>query len=87
MPTVYIPSLLRHLTAGQDTVTATGATVGAIIDSLDQSFPGMKDRLCDGDRLRSGISVVVDTEVSRLGLRHPLEETSEVHFLPQIAGG
>jgi hypothetical protein len=31
--------------------------------------------------------VVVDTEVSRLGLRHPLKEKSEIHFLPQIAGG
>jgi len=44
-------------------------------------------RLCDGENLRSGIVVVVDTEAARLGLSQPVGEASEVHFLPAIGGG
>jgi molybdopterin synthase sulfur carrier subunit len=87
MPVVYIPSLLRSLTGGRDTVTVAGATVGQVIDNLDQLFPGIKERLCEGDRLRSGIAAAVDTQIARLGILEPVGESSEVHFLPAIGGG
>jgi molybdopterin converting factor small subunit len=85
--TVWIPSLLRDLTQGQETVTAPGATVRQVIDALEDRYPGMKARLCDGDGLRRGIAVAVGTEVSRLGLRQPVAANSEVHFLPAVSGG
>ena len=69
MATVFIPSLLRDLTGGRDTVTVPGSTVRQVIDALEQSYPGVKQRLCEGDGLRRGMTVAVDTEVSRLGLR------------------
>src|SRR4051794_41294575 len=87
MATVWIPSLLRQLTAGQETLDVPGATVGEIIDNLDSRFPGFRDRLCDGDRLKSGIAVAVDTQVARAGLTQPVGPASEVHFLPSISGG
>jgi molybdopterin synthase sulfur carrier subunit len=87
MPIVYIPSLLRDLTHRRETLTAPGNTVGQVVETLEQSYPGIKARLCDGDSLRPGLALVVDTEVSRQGLRHPLTECSEVHFLPQVSGG
>jgi molybdopterin converting factor small subunit len=87
MPRVYVPSLLRDLTGGKDVVTVPGARVGAVIDELDRLYPGVKGRLCDGDELRSGMAVVVGTEVSRLGLRQPVAPDDEVHFLPAIGGG
>ncbi len=54
---------------------------------LDSRYPGIKARLCDAERLRPGIAVVVDGEVSPLRLRQRLSDTSEVHFLPAIGGG
>jgi molybdopterin synthase sulfur carrier subunit len=87
MPVVWIPSLLRSLTGGQETVSVAGATVGEVIASLDRQYPGVKERLCDGDRLRAGIAAAVDTQVARLGLDEPVSESSEVHFLPAIGGG
>jgi molybdopterin converting factor small subunit len=87
MPRVYIPSLLRDLTGGKDVVTVPGACVGEVIDELERVYPGVKDRLCEGDALRSGMAVVVGTEVSRLGLRQPVGPDNEVHFLPAIGGG
>ena len=33
------------------------------------------------------MAVSVDTQVARFGLRQPVGENSEVHFVPAIAGG
>ena len=87
MATVWIPSLVRDMTAGQELVTVTGATLGEVIDQLDLRFPGIKSRLCAGDNLKTGLAAVIDSEVSRLGLLQPVGNQSEVHFLPAIGGG
>lgn len=87
MPVVWIPALLRDLTGGTDQVTVPGATVRQVIEQIEKRFPGMQERLCDGDRLRPSIVVVVDGAVSRQRMRQVLADTSEVHFLPTIGGG
>jgi molybdopterin synthase sulfur carrier subunit len=68
-------------------VTVPGGTVRQVIAALEQAYPGTRDRLCDGDSLRSGLAVVVDGQVAPLGLLHDVGESSEVHFLPAIGGG
>lgn len=87
MAMVWIPALLRDLTGGSEILHAEGGTIGELIEAMDRQYPGIKDRLYDGDRLRSGIAVVVDGEVSVKRLRHKLDENSEVHFLPSLSGG
>ena len=87
MATVYIPPLLRALTGDIDTLEIPGTTVGQVVEELERRFPGMKERLCSGDSLRAGLTVVVENEVARQGLSAPLRPTSEVHFLPAIGGG
>ena len=87
MPVVGIPSLLRHLTNGQRIVSVEGETVQQVIDNLDRLYPRMKEGLCDGDRLRPSIAIVVDGQTSNLKLRHRLKESSEVHFVISISGG
>ena len=87
MAVVWVPALLRDLTGGRETVTVPGATVGDVVEALDRLHPGVRGRLCDGDALRPGVAVAVDTELSRLGLRQPVSEQSEVHFLPAVSGG
>jgi molybdopterin synthase sulfur carrier subunit len=87
MPTVWIPAPMRGLTGGLETVTTGGTTVRQVIQELDQRFPGIKDRLCTENGLRPGIAVSVDTQVATLGLLQPVGPTSEIHFLPAIAGG
>jgi len=87
MATVYIPSLLRNLTHGQEIVSVPGSTIGQVIDALEQAFPGIKDRLCNEQGLRPGIAVAIDTQITRLGLRQPVENSSEIHFLPAVSGG
>ena len=87
MATVWIPSLLRDLTGGREQVSVPGVTVGQVVAALDDAYPGIKARLCEGDRLVPTIVATVDGRSARLGLMAPVEERSEVHFLPAIAGG
>ena len=87
MPTVWIPSLLRDLTGGEERVSVPGGTVGQVIDALDLAYPGIKHRLCKGDRLDPAIAVFVDGRIARLGLSEGVAEGSEVRFLPAVGGG
>ncbi|MGH2353081.1 MAG: MoaD/ThiS family protein, partial [Chloroflexota bacterium] len=87
MPTVWIPALMRDLTGGETTVTVPGASVRQVIENLEVVHPGIRSRLCQNDRLHPSINVAVDGVVTRLGLRQPVGETSEVHFLPAVSGG
>lgn len=87
MAIVWIPAPLRDLTGGSETVIVSGSNVRQAIESLEVSFPGMRQRLCDGEGLRAGIAVVVDSRIAPLGLLEPVMEQSEIQFLPAIGGG
>jgi molybdopterin converting factor small subunit len=87
MPVVWIPALLRDLTGGVDKVNASGMTVREVIEHLDELYPGIMARLCEDDRLRPNLTVVIDGVVSQKRLRHPVTEDNEIHFLSVISGG
>ena len=87
MPTVFIPALARELTGGAEQVVVEGKNVRQVINNLDQRFPGIRDRLCDGNDLKPGMTVAVSGHVSSLGLFQKLQEDSEIHFLPALGGG
>jgi molybdopterin synthase sulfur carrier subunit len=87
MPVVWVPAQLRELTGGSVTVRVSGATVGEVIENVDRLHPGIRDRLCDGDQLRSGLAIAVEDRIASLGLLEPVGESSEIHFLPAIGGG
>ena len=87
MATVYIPTLLQQLTGGRSAVDVAGGTVRDVIDSLEQAYPGLRERLLERGRLRPNISVAVDGEIAPMGLLEPVGPASEVHFLAAIKGG
>ena len=87
MAVVWVPALLRDLTGGQARVSARGSTVGEVVAGLEEAYPGFRARLCSGGELPPALSVVVDGRVGRLGLREPVSEGSEMHFVPAVAGG
>ena len=87
MPTIFIPAPIRSLTQGKASVTVSGSSVREAIDSLEAEYPGIKERLCEGDKIRPNISVMVDGQTSHLKMRERLKEDSEVHFLIAISGG
>ena len=85
--TVFIPSMLRPIAGNRETVAVSGSTVREVVENLTRRYPGLRPRLLDDGQLRSSISVAVDGEISSLGLLDSLEEDSEVHFIPALAGG
>ena len=87
MPTVAIPSLLRSLTAGEESITVPGATLREVIDNLETRHPGMKARLCEEDRIKPGIAIYVNGLLTRGSLLERVDADAEIHFLPAISGG
>ena len=87
MPTVAIPSLLRNLTRGEESITVPGATIREVIDNLEARYPGTKARLCKDDRIKPGIAVYVNGLLTRGSLLERVDADAEIHFLPAIGGG
>ncbi len=87
MAIVYIPASLAALTSGAASVEVEGLNIRQVIESLERIYPGLREKLLDGNRLRTNISVAVDGEVSPLGLLEPVSRRSEVHFVAAISGG
>ncbi len=88
--TVRIPTPLRKLTNSLDVVTGGGGTLLACIDSLEQQYPGLKERLCDeAGELRRFVNVYVNGEDVRFqaGLETSLKPGDEVSIVPAVAGG
>jgi molybdopterin synthase sulfur carrier subunit len=89
MAEVWIPPKLQQLTGGNQQVQVEGTTVRRLINNLEALHPGIKKFLVDevDEDLVSGLAVIIDGEVSQLGILDKVLENSEVHFLPAIGGG
>ena len=87
MATVFIPTLMQEMSDGNITVDVKGATVREVINNLDSTYPGFKERLIEGYKVKSHISVAVDGIITPIGLLEKVSPTSEVHFLPAVSGG
>ena len=90
MPSVRIPTPLRKLTGELEVVQAAGATITEVLQSLDQAFPGLKERICDEQgQVRRFVNVFVNDEDIRFleeGAT-PVKEADEISIVPAIAGG
>lgn len=90
MATVLVPTPLRRLTGGQSKLTVAGGTVGALLHSLDTQYPGLKDKVFDGDgNVKRFINVFLnDDEIRTLqGLDTPVTDNDKVSIVPAMAGG
>ena len=84
---VYIPTMLLPLTGGVKQTQCPGRNVRQIIDALDAQYPGIKSRLVEDGEIRSNLAVSIDGDIARMGMLERVAETSEIHFVPAIAGG
>ena len=91
MPTnIRIPTPLRKLTGEQEVVQAEGATVGEILQSLDGTYPGLKDRICDEEgNVRRFVNVYLNDEDIRFldEKATAVKDGDEISIVPAIAGG
>jgi len=87
--TVRIPTPLRSLTKGEETVSAEGTTVRAVIDNLEGAHPGLRERLLDEKGIRRFVNLYLGDEDVRFldGLDTQLKAGDELSIIPAIAGG
>ncbi|MBV9793787.1 MAG: MoaD/ThiS family protein [Actinobacteria bacterium] len=86
---VRIPTILRTYTGGAKQVEGKGATLSELIDDVDASHNGLKDRLIADGTLRRFVNVYLNDEDVRFlgGLETPVKDGDTVTVLPAVAGG
>jgi len=87
---VRVPTILRTYTEGASEVSAEGASLSEVLESLDASYPGIKGRIVDEQgALRRFVNVYVGNDDVRFldGLDTPTSEGAQVSVIPAVAGG
>ena len=88
--TVKIPTPLRKLTNNETSVDADGTTVRQIVESLESTYPGMRERLIeDNGDLRHFVNIYLNGEDIRYidGLKSSVSDNDELSIVPAVAGG
>lgn len=87
--TVRIPTPLQKMTGGRPEVQCAAATVREMVDELEQAYPGMRERLTDGGRIRRFINIYVNDEDIRFLNKEEtaLKAGDVISIVPAIAGG
>ncbi len=86
---VSIPTILRTHTGGEKRVTASGATLQAVISDLESNYSGISERLIDNGKLHRFVNIYVNDEDVRFsgGLNTEISDGDTVTILPAVAGG
>jgi molybdopterin converting factor small subunit len=87
--TIRIPTPLRTLTGGEESVSVPGGTVRAVIEAMEAKHPGIRDRLLDEKGVRRHVNLYLGDEDIRFldGLETALKAGDEISIVPAIAGG
>ena len=87
---VSIPTPLRGLTGDRDEVEAKGANIAEIIADLEKNYPGIRERLTDGEgNLRRFVNIYINGEDIRFlqDKNTAVKDGDEISIVPAIAGG
>ena len=87
---VRVPTPLRKFTQGSDEVDASGDTVLAMLEDLEQNHPGIKERSMDeSGKVRRFVNVYVNGDDIRFlkNVDTALKDGDNISIVPAIAGG
>lgn len=87
---VRIPTPLQKLTKNKDVVEGDGKCVRDLVENLEKSYPGLKERLYDENgKVRRFLNIYVnDEDIRFLKMdQTSLKDGDEVSIIPAIAGG
>jgi molybdopterin/thiamine biosynthesis adenylyltransferase/rhodanese-related sulfurtransferase/molybdopterin converting factor small subunit len=90
MAKILIPTPLRPYTDKQDSVDATGATVGELLADLTRRHEGLKNHLYNEQgKLRSFVNVYINDEDIRYLQKEqtPVNAGDTISIIPSVAGG
>lgn len=81
MAHVVLIGNLRQYTGGVTELEVDAGSVRQLFARLSDRFPEL------APHLKEGLAVAIDGQIYQDALLEPIAEGSEVHILPQIAGG
>lgn len=86
---VRIPTPLKKLVGGRINVEADGENVWEIVLSLDSQYPGILEKLYDGEAQRRFVNIYLNEEDIRFldGKDTPVKDGDQLSIIPAIAGG
>ena len=86
---VRIPTPLQKLTDGRSEVECSAKNVAELVNALEKDYPGMKERLTDGGKVRRFINIYVNDEDIRFMNKEAtaLKDGDNISIVPAIAGG
>ncbi len=86
---VRVPTPLRKFTGGLSTVEVDGNTVVEILSDLDIKYPGIREKLYDGQDIKRFINIYLnDEDIRQLGGKETLVNNGDkVSIIPAISGG
>jgi len=86
---VRIPTPLQKLTNGKAEVECRAKNILELVEVLEKDYPGMKERLSDGGKIRRFINIYVNEEDIRFVKKEEtaLKDGDSVSIVPAIAGG
>ncbi len=87
---VRVPTVLRKHTGGARVVQAQGNNVAAVLESLEQQYPGLKQEVMNEEgKVRQFVNIYVNDEDIRYlqSLQTALQDGDSLAILPAVAGG
>lgn len=81
MAQVTLIGNLRQFTGGETKLSVDAANVRQLFSQLGARFPDL------GPHLEGGLAVAIDGQIYQDALFQEIAPDSDVHILPQIAGG
>ncbi|MFQ6018771.1 MAG: MoaD/ThiS family protein [Kiloniellaceae bacterium] len=81
MARVVLTGNLRKFTGGQTELELEAGNVRQLFRELGERYPNLKPHL------EAGLAVAIDGQIYQDAWLEPIPADSEVHLLPQIAGG
>ena len=81
MARVVLTGNLKQFTGGASEIEIEADTVRRLFDALGKRYPALRPHL------EEGIAVAIDGQIYQDAWLEPVPPDSEVHLLPQIAGG
>jgi molybdopterin synthase sulfur carrier subunit len=86
---VRIPAPLKKFTGGKGIVEARGQDILEVINDLEGKYPGIKERIYDGEGIRLFINVFLNDEDIRFlgGEKARVKDGDTISIIPAISGG
>jgi molybdopterin synthase sulfur carrier subunit len=86
---VRIPTPLQMLTNGKAEVECSVKNISELVEALEKDYPGMRERLSEGGKIRRFINVYVNDEDIRFLSKEEttLKDGDTISIVPAIAGG